>query len=70
MKLATSIINTHIEEQVLQEFKFYQQELKFEKLILQAPLLSSEIQQKQKERAIKKGGLGKPFLNVYIGHTR
>ncbi|MEO1432069.1 MAG: proton extrusion protein PcxA [Cyanobacteria bacterium J06633_8] len=48
-----AFLNTHIEEQVLQEFKFYQQELKFEKLILQAPLLSSEIQQKQKERAIK-----------------
>ncbi|AFY56546.1 CemA family [Rivularia sp. PCC 7116] len=48
-----AFLNSHIEEQVLQEFKFYQQELKFEKLILQAPLLSSEIQQKQKERAIK-----------------
>ncbi|MBV6621700.1 MAG: proton extrusion protein PcxA [Rivularia sp. (in: Bacteria)] len=49
-----AFLNTHIEEQVLQEFKFYQQELKFEKLILQAPLLSSEeIQQKQKARAIE-----------------
>ncbi len=49
-----AFINTHIEERVLHEFKFYQQEQRFEKLILQAPLLSpEETQQKQKERAIE-----------------
>jgi hypothetical protein len=49
-----AFLNTHIEEEVLHEFKFYQQELRFEKLILQAPLLSPEIiQQKQKQKAIQ-----------------
>ncbi len=49
-----AFLNSHIEEEVLHEFKFYQQEQRFEKLILQAPLLSPEqIQQKQKARAIE-----------------
>ncbi len=49
-----AFLNSEIEEKVLDEFKIYQQELRFEKLILQAPLLSSEvIQQKQKQKAIE-----------------
>lgn len=47
-------LNTHIEEKVLHEFKFYQEKLRFEKLILQAPALSpEEIQQQQKQKAIE-----------------
>ncbi len=49
-----AFLNSHIEEEVLHEFKFYQQEQRFEKLILQAPLLSpEETQQNQKARAIE-----------------
>ena len=49
-----AFLNSYIEEEVLHEFKFYQQEQRFEKLILKAPLLSpEETQQKQKERAIE-----------------
>lgn len=51
---ADAFLNSHIEEEVLHEFKFYQEERRFEKLILKAPLLSPEaIQQQQKERAIE-----------------
>ncbi|MEM9928002.1 MAG: proton extrusion protein PcxA [Cyanobacteria bacterium P01_D01_bin.50] len=51
---ADVFINTHIEEKVLDKFKFYQKQLRFETLILQAPSLSPEvIQQKQKEKAIQ-----------------
>lgn len=47
-------INTHVEDKALHEFTFYQKQLRFEKLILQAPSLSSEeIQRKQKEKAIQ-----------------
>ncbi len=49
-----TFINSHIEEEVLHEFKIYQEELRLQQLILQAPSLSSEeIQQKQKQRAIE-----------------
>jgi hypothetical protein len=51
---ADAFLNNYIEERVLDEFKFYQQQQRFEQLILQAPLLSpEEIQQTQKERAIE-----------------
>ncbi|MGD1912169.1 MAG: proton extrusion protein PcxA [Rivularia sp. (in: cyanobacteria)] len=51
---ADIFINAHIEEKVLDEFKFYQKQLRFETLILQAPSLSPEvIQQKQKEKAVQ-----------------
>ena len=47
-------LNTHIEEKVLHDFKFSQEKLRFEKLILQAPSLSpEEIQQQQKQKAIE-----------------
>ena len=50
---ADAFLNAHIEEQIIHEFKFYQQEQRFEQLILQAPILSPEaIQQKQKQKAI------------------
>ncbi len=49
-----TFINSHIEEEVLHEFKLYQEELRLQQFILQAPSLSSEeIQQKQKQRAIE-----------------
>ncbi|MEM6403369.1 MAG: proton extrusion protein PcxA, partial [Cyanobacteria bacterium P01_D01_bin.116] len=49
-----AFLNNYIEERVLNEFKFYQQEQRFQTLILQAPLLSPEkIQQNQKQRAIQ-----------------
>lgn len=47
-------INSHVEEKVLREFKFFQEQQRFEQLILQAPSLSPEIiQQQQKEKAIE-----------------
>ncbi|MEB3215764.1 MAG: proton extrusion protein PcxA [Nostocales cyanobacterium 94392] len=46
--------NSYIENKALHEFRFYREQLKFQKLTLQAPLLSSEvIQQNQKEKAIE-----------------
>ncbi|MBF2016845.1 MAG: proton extrusion protein PcxA [Rivularia sp. T60_A2020_040] len=47
-------VNNYIEEKALHEFKFYQNQLKFEQLTLQAPSLSLEvIQQNQKQKAIE-----------------
>ena len=51
---ADVFLNTRIEEKVLHQFKFYQEELRFEKLIIQAPSLSPEvIQTRQKQKAIE-----------------
>ncbi|MEL6462024.1 MAG: proton extrusion protein PcxA [Cyanobacteria bacterium J06621_15] len=49
-----AFLNTHIEKNVLHEFKFYQQDQRFRNLILPAPSLSpAEIQQNQKQKAIQ-----------------
>jgi len=49
-----AFLNTHIEKNVLHEFRFYQQDQRFKNLVLTAPSLSpAEIQQNQKERAIQ-----------------
>ena len=36
-----TFLNSHIEEEVLNEFKLYQEELRLQQLIVQAPSLSS-----------------------------
>ncbi|MEM1394623.1 MAG: proton extrusion protein PcxA [Cyanobacteria bacterium P01_H01_bin.150] len=49
-----AFLNTHIEKNVLHEFKFYQQDQRFKNLILPAPSLSPEqIQQNNKQKAIQ-----------------
>jgi len=46
--------NSYIEDKALHKFRFYREQLKFQQLTLQAPLLSSEvIQQNQKQKAIE-----------------
>ena len=49
-----AFLNTHIEKNVLHEFRFYQQDQRFKNLVLTAPSLSpEEIQQNQKQKAIQ-----------------
>lgn len=49
-----AFLNTHVEENVLHEFRFYQQDQRFKNLIQPAPSLSlEEIQQNQKQTAIQ-----------------
>ncbi len=51
---ADVFLNTYIEGEVLQEFKFYQKEQRFENLILKSPPLSIEaIRENQKAKAIE-----------------